>query len=298
MRIALAQINYHIGDFENNVARIKSAIENAKKMPADLIVFAELAVCGYPPRDFLEFKDFIRKSEAAIKSIAEVCRGIAAVVGAPSLNLAPKGKPLHNTAYFLSEGNVVTFTHKTLLPNYDVFDEYRYFEPNRLEYSIVEYKKYRFALTICEDLWNIADDPLYVRNPMDELAKLNPDVIINIAASPFHYDQERQRKEVLTRNALKYKLPVFYVNHVGGQTELLFDGGSMVITPDGNVFDEMNYFEEDLRVYNLNDFLYKPAVPSSQFPVNDHNQTPESRIQNPETSIHHSASSKKNRSHP
>jgi NAD+ synthase (glutamine-hydrolysing) len=269
MRIALAQINYHIGDFENNVARIKSAIEKAKEMPADVVVFAELAVCGYPPRDFLEFEDFIHKSEIGIKSIAEVCKGIAAVVGAPSVNLASKGKPLHNTVYFLSEGKVLNFTHKTLLPNYDVFDEYRYFEPNRIDYSIAEYKKYRFALTICEDLWNIADDPLYVRNPMEELAELNPDVIINIAASPFHYDQVRQRKEVLTRNALKYNLPVFYVNHVGGQTELLFDGGSMVISPDGEVADELNYFEEDLRVYNLNDFLYKSTVPSSQFPVKD-----------------------------
>jgi NAD+ synthase (glutamine-hydrolysing) len=259
MRIALAQINYHIGDFENNVARIKSAINKARKMPADVVVFAELAVCGYPPRDFLEFEDFIRKSEAAIKSIAEECKGIAAVVGAPSLNLAPKGKPLHNTVYFLSEGKVLTSTHKTLLPNYDVFDEYRYFEPNRLDYTIVEYKKYRFALTICEDLWNITDDPLYVRNPMDELVKLNPDVIINIAASPFHYDQREIRTEILTRNARKYNLPVFYVNHVGGQTELLFDGGSMVISPDGTVFDELNYFEEDLRVYNLNDFLYKES---------------------------------------
>ena len=277
MRLALAQINYHIGDLDNNVGRIKSAIEKARKMPADVVVFAELAVCGYPPRDFLEFEDFIARSDAAIKSIAEICRGIVAVVGAPSLNLASKGKPLHNTAYFLSEGNVKAFTHKTLLPNYDVFDEYRYFEPNRSEYTIFEYKKYRFALTICEDLWNIADDPLYVRNPMDELAKLNPDVIINIAASPFHYDQVRLRKEVLTRNAHKYNLPVFYVNHVGGQTELLFDGGSMVIRPDGEVFDELNYFEEDLRVYNLNDFLYKSAVPSSQFPVNDSVSSSESK---------------------
>jgi len=259
MRIALAQINYHIGDFENNIERIKSAIEKAKETPADVIVFAELAVCGYPPRDFLEFYDFIKKSFSAIESIAGVCKGIAAIVGAPSINPAQKGKPLYNTAYFLSEGKIQCMTHKTLLPNYDVFDEYRYFEPNRLPYSLAEYKKYKFAITICEDLWNITDDPLYVRNPMDELAKLNPDVIINIAASPFHYDQEKIRKEVLKKNALKYQLPLFYVNHVGGQTELLFDGASMVIGPDGNVFDELNYFEEDLRVYNLNDFIYKES---------------------------------------
>jgi NAD+ synthase (glutamine-hydrolysing) len=264
MRIALAQINYHIGDFESNVSRIKDAIEKARKMPADVVVFSELAVCGYPPRDFLEFDDFIRKSEEAVKSIAGCCKGIAAIVGALSRNPAPKGKPLYNSAFFLSEGEIINLSHKTLLPNYDVFDEYRYFEPNRLDYTVAEYKKYRFALTICEDLWNITDDPLYVRNPMDELALLHPDVIINIAASPFHYDQERQRKEVMTRNAVKYNLPVFYVNHVGGQTELLFDGGSMVISPDGNVFDELKYFDEDLRVYNLNDFLYKSAVSSQQ----------------------------------
>jgi NAD+ synthase (glutamine-hydrolysing) len=122
---------------------------------------------------------------------------------------------------------------------------------------VVEYKKYKFAVTICEDLWNITDAPLYVRNPMDELIALEPDVVINIAASPFHYDQPVLRKEVLVRNAKKYHLPFFYLNHVGGQTELLFDGGSMVVGPKGKVFDEMKYFEEDFRVYNLNDFNYK-----------------------------------------
>jgi NAD+ synthase (glutamine-hydrolysing) len=261
MRIALAQINYRIGDFGNNIARIKEAIEKAKKMPADVVVFSELAVCGYPPRDFLEFEDFIRQSGKAIESIASACKGIAAIVGGPSVNPSDKGKPLYNTAFFLAEGKIIGQSFKTLLPNYDVFDEYRYFEPNRLPYSLTEYKKYKFAVTICEDLWNIADDPLYVRNPMDELAKLDPDVIINIAASPFHYSQQAIRRDILQRNAKKYNLPVFYVNHVGGQTELLFDGGSMVIGPEGNIFDELNYFEEDLRVYNLNDFIYgkKPS---------------------------------------
>jgi NAD+ synthase (glutamine-hydrolysing) len=255
MRIALAQINYHIGDFENNVKNILSAIEKAKGQTADVVVFAELAVCGYPPRDFLEFDDFIRRSEAAIETIAKECVGIAAIIGAPSVNLSPKGKPLHNSAYFLSEGKVQYIAHKTLLPNYDVFDEYRYFEPNRLPYSLLEIKNCKLAITICEDLWNISDDPLYVRNPMDELALLHPDAIINIAASPFHYDQHLLRKEIVSKNALKYNLPVFYVNHVGGQTELLFDGGSMVMGADGKVFDELNYFEEDLRVFDLSSMI-------------------------------------------
>jgi NAD+ synthase (glutamine-hydrolysing) len=257
MRIALAQINYHIGDFEGNVSKIKAAIRQAKKQLADVVVFAELAVSGYPPRDFLEFDDFIRKCYSSIESIAGECKGIAAIVGSPSINPASKGKPLYNSAYFLSEGKIVFQTNKTLLPNYDVFDEYRYFEPNRQPYNIVEYKKYRFAITICEDLWTTSDAPLYIRNPMEDLSKLNPDVIINIAASPFHYDQETDRKEVLIRTAKIYELPLFYVNHVGAQTELLFDGASLVISPDGTVYDELNYFSEDLRVYNLNDFLYK-----------------------------------------
>jgi NAD+ synthase (glutamine-hydrolysing) len=257
MRIALTQLNYHIGDFENNISRIKSYINQAKRLPIDLVVFSELAVCGYPPRDFLEFDDFISKCHEGILSIAKECHDIAVIVGAPSVNPSRKGKPLYNSAYFLAEGEVRTIFHKTLLPNYDVFDEYRYFEPNRQPFKIAEYKKYKFAVTICEDLWNIADDPLYVLNPMDEIIKLNPDVVINIAASPFHYDQPHLRKDILVRNAKKYKLPFFYLNHVGGQTELLFDGGSMVISPDGNVFDEMKYFEEDFRVYDLNDFIYK-----------------------------------------
>jgi len=257
MRIALAQLNYHIGDFEDNIAKIISFIHKSKKMPADVVVFSELAVCGYPPRDFLEFNDFISKCQDGIQTIAKECYDIAVIIGSPSVNPASKGKPLFNSAYFLAEGEIKAMFHKTLLPNYDVFDEYRYFEPNRQTYNIVEYKKYKFAVTICEDLWNIADDPLYVLNPMDEIIKLNPDVVINIAASPFHYDQPKIRRDILIRNARKYKLPFFYLNHVGGQTELLFDGASMVIDPDGNVFDEMNYFEEDFRVYNLNDFIYK-----------------------------------------
>ncbi|MGA3014157.1 MAG: NAD+ synthase [Bacteroidales bacterium] len=257
MRIALAQLNYHIGDFEDNIAKIISFIHKAKKMPADVVVFSELAVCGYPPRDFLEFNDFISKCQDGIQAIARECHDIAVIIGSPSVNPASKGKPLFNSAYFLAEGEIKAIFYKTLLPNYDVFDEYRYFEPNRQLYKIIEFKKYKFAVTICEDLWNIADDPLYVLNPMDELIKLNPDIVINIAASPFHYDQPKIRRDILIRNARKYKLPFFYLNHVGGQTELLFDGASMVVDPDGNVFDELKYFEEDFRVYNLNDFIYK-----------------------------------------
>jgi len=251
MKIALAQINYRIGDFDFNVSRIIECIGNARKEKTDLVIFAELSVCGYPPRDFLEFDDFIDKSIFSVETIAAECKGIAAIVGAPTRNPAPKGKPLYNSAYFLADGKIQAVVHKTLLPNYDIFDEYRYFEPNRLPCSVISYQGHRFALTICEDLWNITDDPLYVRNPMDDLFKLNPDAIINIAASPFHLGQSEQRKEVLVRNATRYHLPVFYVNHVGGQTELLFDGGSMAIDQTGKIVAELKSFGEDFQLFDL-----------------------------------------------
>jgi NAD+ synthase (glutamine-hydrolysing) len=251
MKIALAQLNYHVGDFAENAKIIISHIELAKKEQADLVVFAELAVCGYPPRDFLEFNDFISRCEQSVQLIAGHCRGIAAIVGAPSVNNAAKGKPLFNSAFFLSGGKVTSVVHKSLLPNYDVFDEYRYFEPNRLPFQVVELNGRRLAITICEDLWNITNDPLYIRNPMDELALLNPDVVINIAASPFHYDQPEIRKDVLTRNVLRYGIPLVYVNQVGGQTELVFDGGSMVMDSSGAVEASLKNFEEDFLVHEL-----------------------------------------------
>jgi len=250
MKIALSQLNYRVGDFEFNTSLIRKNIAKAKSGKADVVVFAELAVSGYPPRDFLEFDDFITRCQKAVVEISGDCHGIAAIIGCPTRNPAKKGKPLYNTACFLAEGKILGKAHKSLLPNYDIFDEYRYFEPNRLPFSIVEYGGKRFALTICEDLWNITDDPLYVRNPMEELVRLNPDVLINIAASPFHYDQQRIRREVLTWNALNYELPVFYVNHIGGQTELIFDGGSVVVNPLGEVVETMKQFEEDFVIFD------------------------------------------------
>ncbi len=251
MRIALAQLNYHIGDFEQNISRIVSAIQRAQSEQADLVIFSELSVCGYPPRDFLEFDDFIHQSDEAIHRIAASCDGIAAIVGAPSVNKAKKGKPLFNTAFFLADGRVQAMVHKTLLPNYDIFDEYRYFEPNHTPPQIIRYKGFSFALTICEDLWNIADDPLYISNPMDELSGQSPDAIINIAASPFHYNQPELRREILGKNALRYSIPVLYVNHVGGQTELIFDGDSMVLDWNGNVSRSLKSFKEDFALVDL-----------------------------------------------
>ncbi|MDN3587920.1 NAD+ synthase [Pedobacter aquatilis] len=250
MKIALAQLNYHIGNFETNTQKIISNIEIAKSKGADLVIFAELAICGYPPRDFLEFDEFISLCEKSALEIAEHCNDIACILGLPIKNDVLQGKDLFNAAYFIEDGKVKAITKKALLPTYDVFDEYRYFEP-ATQFQCIDFKSKKIALTICEDLWNINDNPLYVSNPMDELIKEQPDVMINIAASPFSYTHDDERIKVLSDNAKKYNLPVFYVNQVGAQTEIIFDGGSLVFDAEGATKAEMKYFEEDLQVFDL-----------------------------------------------
>lgn len=248
--ISLAQLDYHTGNFDSNTQKIITQIEAAKAEGVDLLVFSELCVCGYPPRDFLEFRDFIEQALHSVKQIATHCKGIAAIVGAPTLNPVPEGKDLYNSAYFLSNGEITAVRNKTLLPNYDIFDEYRYFEPNRV-FDIVEYKGCRIALTVCEDLWNINDNPMYIINPMDELMKLDPHVMINIAASPFNKTQAEIRTQVMIDNAQKYGIPLFYVNHIGAQTQLIFDGGSMVLDAKGEVLDTYTFFKEERRNYRF-----------------------------------------------
>ncbi len=250
MRIALSQLNFHIGNFEQNKQKMIGAIHRAEKEKADLVVFSELAIAGYPPRDFLEFRDFVDKGLQAVDEIASHCTRVAAIVGVPTYNPHRKGKPLYNSAAFLWQGKVQKVIHKTLLPNYDIFDEYRYFEPNN-RFEIVEFKGKKIALTICEDIWDVDESPLYTINPMDELMAFSPDIMINIAASPFNYRQAVIREGVLRRNTEKYHLPLFYVNHVGAQTEILFDGGSLVMNSHSKTVDVMRYFEEDFRVYDV-----------------------------------------------
>ena len=252
MKIGLAQLNYHVGNFESNTTKIINHIHQAKQQGADLVVFAELCVCGYPARDFLEFKEFIGLCEEAAKKIAAECHGIACIIGLPTFNNNPEGKELNNSAYFIEDGKVKAIVNKALLPNYDIFDEYRYFEPST-QFSCIDFKGHRIALTICEDLWNTIENPLYVTRPMDVLIKEQPDVMINIAASPFAYNHDEERIAILSNNANRYQLPLFYVNHVGAQTELIFDGGSLVFDNTGEMIDELPYFEENVAYYVLED---------------------------------------------
>jgi len=263
MRIALAQLNYIIGDFDLNTAKIIETIEKCRHQGADLVVFAELSVCGYPPRDFLEFDDFIDKSYESIDKIASHCLSIAAIVGAPSRNPDVKGKNLFNSAWLLADGKTQKLSHKALLPTYDIFDEYRYFEPNR-QFECVIYQGVKIALTICEDIWNLGVDPLYISDPMDILAAQAPDIMINIAASPFNYDQQKTRLEILRANTEQYKIPMVYVNQVGAQTELLFDGNSCVLDEKGNAVANCIAFHEDIC---LVDFNVKNKTITSELPA-------------------------------
>lgn len=268
MKIAIAQQNYHIGNFEYNTNKIINAIEQAKEDNVDLIVFSELSVCGYPPRDFLEFDDFINKCYESIELIKNHTEHIGVIIGAPQKNPAIEGKDLFNSAIFLYDKKIIGIAHKSLLPTYDVFDEYRYFEPTN-EWNIIEFKSERIALTICEDIWNLTENPLYRISPMDLLIKQKPTILINITASPFDYDHDDDRKEIILENIRRYHLPVIYCNTVGVQTDVIFDGGSLVFDRDGRLYKELKYFEEDFCIVNTEDLEQRKLDEVSNFELID-----------------------------
>ncbi len=255
MKIAIAQLNYHIGNFDGNLSKMLQSIDEAKAGGADMICFSELATCGYPPRDFLEFNDFINEAEATIQKLASAAQDIAVIVGSPTRNPLVEGKDLYNSAYFLYEGKVKAIRHKALLPTYDVFDEYRYFEP-AITFETIDFMGKKIALTVCEDIWNIGNEnPLYTVCPMDELITQEPDFMINISASPFNYNNPSGRRHIVLSNVKRYEIPMFYINHCGAQTELIFDGGSLVVSGNGQVYDELPFFEECIRFYDLAEVL-------------------------------------------
>ncbi|MGC4234143.1 MAG: NAD+ synthase [Niabella sp.] len=266
MKFALAQQNYHIGNFEANVEKIIAGIQQAKAQGADLVIFSELCICGYPPRDFLEFNDFINKCYAAIDTIREHADTIGVLVGAPARNTNPLGKDLFNAVFLLHEKEIKGEVHKTLLPTYDVFDEGRYFEP-AYSWNVLEFMGKKLAVTICEDIWNMGSNPLYRITPMEELIKFGPDVIINLSASPYNYAQDIVRNSIVKAHTLKYNLPMLYCNAVGSQTEIVFDGGSLVYDNAGNKAGELKYFEEDFKVFDFNDLVHKTPESTAETTV-------------------------------
>ena len=272
MKISIGQLNYHIGNFERNKELICKAIARAKSDGSDLIIFSELCIPGYPPLDLLDRLDFVEKCNQTVLEIADECFDIVAVVGSPTLNTSKEGKKLFNSALLLSEGKIIFKANKALLPTYDIFDEYRYFEPEK-RFSTFEFKGKRIALTICEDLWD--EQPfdnefekarLYTVSPMEELAKQNPHLVINISASPFSYTKIDAKENIFRAKALKYGIPVITVNQTGANTELIFDGASIIVTGKGQIFRRLPFFEESVLTFSLDEIFTGKIPPEYPHP--------------------------------
>lgn len=257
MKFTIAQLNYHIGNFDANKDLIFKAIKKAKAEGSDLIVFSELCIPGYPPLDLLDRLDFIEMCNRTVQSVAYECTGITAIVGSPTLNKMPEGKKLFNSALVLSEGKVIFSANKALLPTYDIFDEYRYFEPEK-KFSLFLFKGLKIAITICEDLWDeqpfdneFEKTRLYTVSPMEYLAKMHPDLLINIAASPFSYSKIEAKENIFISKAIKYKIPVISVNQTGANTELIFDGASIIVNGRGEKICQLPFFSEAVETFSF-----------------------------------------------
>jgi len=256
MKIALAQLNYIPGDVEYNSKKIINAIDQAKSQNAEMVIFSELAVTGYPAMDLLCREEIITASLNAVKEIAAHCNEISAIVGTPSPNTGVYGKKLFNSAFFLDEGKVKAVVNKALLPTYDVFEEDRYFEQGNV-FQAIDFRGIKIALTICEDIWDeqpCGDKGLcryYGVTPLDELMKDSPRLIINIAANPFAHNRIRVREDIFRKKASKYKIPLISVNQTGGYTDIVFDGSSVVVDSSGTIIEKLAFCREELRVVEV-----------------------------------------------
>lgn len=270
MRIALVQIDPLIGDFAGNLKKIMVFIEQARSKGCDLVVFPEMALIGYPPRDLLDKPSFVRASLRSWAGIQEASSGLGVICGAVSENETAPGKPYRNTALFFADGKLIAQAHKRLLPSYDVFDEERYFEPG--DHAVtVDFLGERLGLTICEDIWNVANylpRPLYHCDPVREMREAGADTVINISASPFHVGKVSWVSELLRIQAAKSNQQIVYVNQVGGNDELIFQGHSMVWDPAGRLVASGADFAEDLIIYDTKtrqgDFHHANLEPSEE----------------------------------
>jgi NAD+ synthase (glutamine-hydrolysing) len=260
LKIGLSQINVTIGDIQGNTQKIIDNIRKAKNQNLDLICFPELTICGYIPHDLLEYDHFIDACEDALNQIRFESDDMGIIVGAPCRSHLPDGKKLYNSAYLFHNQKLVKRIDKTLLPTYDIFDEYRYFEPNRI-FETVPFKDENIAITICEDLWNLGEDKLYPITPMDELMKHQPTLMINLSASPYNYTKSEIRRERMEENAKHYQLPLVYANQVGANTEVLFDGKSLIIDKTGKILFQLPAFEEGFQVFDTNENYNPKHIP-------------------------------------
>ncbi len=251
MRIAMAQIDPFVGDLEGNTLKICEFVERAKKADAELVVFPELSIMGYPPRDLLDKRGFVSDSLRCWERIAQAGKGIGVIFGAVSINEG-RGKPFYNSAVFYEDGRLRSIAHKMLLPSYDVFDEERYFEPGKSA-GWVDFRGKRIGVTICEDAWNVPDylpGPLYDVNPVCELGKISIDLLVNISASPYHVRKTNLVGELLKKQAACASAPLVYVNQVGGNDELIFQGHSMIWDEKGRLLATGADFAEDLILFD------------------------------------------------
>jgi len=252
MKIALSQVNPIIGDFIHNTEKIKAAAERAKDQSCDLVVFSELAISGYPPRDLLEKEDFVETNLSYLQDLITSIQGIGVICGYVGRNPRKEGNPLYNAVVLFEEGKILYTTYKRLLPTYDVFDETRYFEPGS-ECTPYPYKNHRIGLTVCEDIWNDREffmKPRYRIDPVERMVNEGATLIINVAASPYYVGKRELKQDMFLQMVKKYGVPLVYVNQVGGNDSVLFDGISLAYNAKGELMARACDFEEDMVLYD------------------------------------------------
>ena len=253
MKVYIGQINSTVGALSANAELIRRAYDDGVRAGADVVLVPELCVTGYPARDLLDRPDFIRAALEVRDSLAAMTGPTTLIFGCPIRNELWCGKPLHNAAIVARDGTILLEQHKMLLPTYDVFDELRYFEPGRAVH-VVEIAGLRVGVSICEDFWfddEILGKKLYCGNPVDELVRQGAQVLLNISASPFNAGKRRARWEIFSQIAKRYDAPLVYVNQVGGNDELLFDGSSIVFDKSGETIFCAPAFEEHSSLIQL-----------------------------------------------
>lgn len=262
MKIALGQINTTVGALESNARKMLDYVAQAKGK-ADVILFPELAIPGYPPKDLLELSGFVEANVRTLNQFAEQIEGIEVIVGFAEPNREPTGKPCFNSAAIIRDRKIISVHRKSLLPTYDVFDEGRYFEPSSAQ-ELVQMNGCPVGVTVCEDVWNDKDSfprPLYKIDPLQIQVNMGAEYIMNISASPYHQEKWEERHKLLQNEARKYRKFVIYLNLVGANDELIFDGRSVIFSPQGEVMARAKDFEEDLLIFDLNS--KEPIIRSS-----------------------------------
>ncbi len=258
MIVALGQVNPTVGDIDGNIQLARDMIRQAKHHQADLLILPELVITGYPPKDLLLRDEVVERNLEALDQLAEWCTDISVVVGFVAANASAGGLPLHNAAALCGDGRVLHTRVKSLLPNYDVFDERRYFQPaDSVEvcpWTTPQGRKIALGITVCEDLWNdeqFIDQRLYLCDPIEKLAQMGAELLINISASPFWVGKQQDRRQIFSQQVKEHGVPLVFVNQVGGNDELIFDGGSMVFDRTGALVAQAKAFEEELLIVDL-----------------------------------------------